>query len=107
MSSNPTESFQLANKAAGSYPFTLQLGGQYQLAAHATWSAGSLTLQQLMPDGVSYVSLFGMPSNATPNTYVATLAADGVLYYTLPPGSYQLVFATGSALSAAVTSVPY
>jgi hypothetical protein len=48
-----------------------------------------------MPDpAATAVDLFGQPSSATPNTWVASLAADGVLFYYLPPGSYNLVFAT-------------
>lgn len=100
------ESFQLANKAAATYPLTVLLGGYYQLAAKATWGGGSLKLQQIMPDLTTAVDLFGSPSSATPNTWVSTLAADGVLFYYLPPGAYNLVFATGSALYASLTRVP-
>lgn len=99
------DQFSLTNVAAGTYSFPL-LGGYYQLAAHATWSSGSLILNEVLPDGSSVFQLFGQASVAAPATNVNKLSADGVLYFYLPPGEYQLVFATGSALYAAITRIP-
>jgi len=99
------ESYQQKAVAAGTYGPILLDGGQYQLAVHAA-TYGTIGLQQLLPDGSTYFALFGKPSTATPATQVATLAADGVLYYDLPPGTYQVVAATGSVYSFAVTRVP-
>lgn len=99
-----TESFKVSG-APGTFPVIVDCGGYYQLSAHAaTW--GTLKLQQILPDGVTTFDLFGQPSNATPNTWVVSLAADGVLYYWLPPGTYNIVFAAGTVLSAALTRVP-
>lgn len=100
------ESFQVKGVAPGTYTFSLLLGGYYAMSAHATtW--GTLVLQMAMPDPApTFVSLFGQPSNATPQTNVANLAADGVLYFYLPPGTYQLVFAAGTVLYASVSQVP-
>lgn len=101
------ESYKVSNKAAATFGPILLEGGCYQLSAKATWGGGNLILQQLLPDATTYVTLFGQPSSATPNTWVGNLAADGVLTFpSLPPGTYQLVYATGTALYAALTRVP-
>ncbi len=101
------DGFQVSNQAAATFgPFRL-LGGRYQLSAKATWGGGNVILQQIMPDGTTAVTLFGQPSSATPNTWVGLLSADGVLtFLDLPPGSYQLVYATGTAGYFNLTMVP-
>ena len=102
------ESYKQSNVAAATFGPILLDGGCYQLAAKATWGGGNLILQQLLPDGVTYLTLWGKPqTSATPNTAVGSLTADGALIFeNLPPGSYQLVYATGTALYAALTRVP-
>lgn len=100
------ESYNLQNVDAATYGPIILTGGRYQLSAHATWGGGSLKLEQLLPDNTTYFALFGSPSSATPNTFVASLAADGVLYFDLPPGTYELVYATGTALYASLARVP-
>ena len=100
------ESYQVVNQAAATFgPFALE-GGLYQLSAKGTWGGGNLALQQAMPDGTTFVALYGQPSSATPSTFVASLTADGVLYFELPPGTYQLVYTTGTAGYFALTRVP-
>ena len=101
------EAYIVQNKAAATFgPFPLT-GGCYQLSAHATWGGGNVILQQIMPDGVTAVTLFGEPSDATPNTWVGLLAADGILtFHALPPGTYQLVYATGTAGYFSLARVP-
>lgn len=102
------ESYQVVNKAAATFgPFALE-GGCYQLSAHATWGGGNLILQEILPDGSTAITLFGEPqTGATPNTWVGSLLADGVVIFKyLPPGSYQLVYATGTALYASLVRVP-
>lgn len=101
------ENFKVSNKDAATFgPYYLD-GGAYRLSAKATWGGGNLILQQLLPDGATWFTLFGRPSTATPNTWVGLLAADGVLdFVSLPPGTYQLVYATGTALYASLTRVP-
>ena len=100
------ESYQQANVAAGTCGPIILEGGRYQLSAHATWGGGNLKLQQLLPDGSTYFSLFGQPSTATPTTWVGTLTADGVLYFDLPPGTYQVVVTTATASYFNLTRVP-
>jgi hypothetical protein len=74
--------------------FTL-LGGKYMLAANATWGGGSLTLSVLMPDGTTYV------------TAATALSADGVVVANLPPGTYELIIATATAVQGSLIRVPY
>lgn len=101
------EAYQQKNVAAGTYGPILIEGGTYQLAAKATWGGGNLALQQLLPDGTTYLALFGQPSSATPNTWVASLTADGVLTFSnLPPGTYQIVITTATASYVSLTRVP-
>lgn len=100
-----TESYKQSNVAAGTYGPIILEGGEYQLAVHAT-TYGTIGLQQMMPDGSTFVALFGQPNTATPTTWVATLAADGILSYNIPPGTYQVVAAAGSGYTFAVTRVP-
>ncbi len=102
------ESFKINNQAAGTFgPYSLD-GGVYQLSAHATWGGGNLILQQILPDGATALTLFGEPqTGATPATWVGSLLADGaVIFKYLPPGSYQLVSTTATAMYAALTRVP-
>ena len=63
------EAFNLSNKAAGTYPYSVQ-GGQYQLSAHAAWAGGSLTLKQALPDGSTFFPLY-----LKPDAYGATAPA--------------------------------
>lgn len=90
-----TEAFTQNFVAAGSSPvFTVQ-GGTYELAAHSgSWSAGNLTLNQLLPDGVTFF--------ATP----LTLTADGRIQGNLAPGQYKLVLTTTAQCNAALARVP-
>ena len=102
----PQESYKINNQGAGTYGPIILEGGQYQLAAHATWGGGNIALQQLLPDGTTFLALFGQPNSATPTTWAASLLADGTLTFNLPPGTYQLVVTTATALYAALTRVP-
>lgn len=96
-------------RAQESFPFTFTsasataafsvVGGRYQLAAHAaSWSSGSLDVQQLLPDNTTWATV---PPNA--GTHIA---ADGVQIYDLPPGQFRLSLATTAAAVAVLTRVP-
>ena len=61
--------------------------GNYALIA--TWTVGTVQLQALLPDGVTYV-----PVSAA---LAAPGAGSGYSYYQLPAGQYKLVFAGGVA----------
>jgi len=88
------EAFNIKNAAPGTYDFTLSQGGLYEFAAVATWGGGNVALNQLGPDGQTYLSI------AT-----ALLANGGAMYY-LPPGSYQFVVTTATAVYACVSRAP-
>lgn len=101
--SSRDESFKVTNGAAATHgPFFVQ-GGLYLLSAEATWGGGSLTLQQKLPNGAAFSTHILTPASVTP---AATLTANGVGLVYLAPGEVQLVFATGSALYAALTRIP-
>lgn len=100
------EAYNVSNQSAATFgPFVLQ-GGLYQLSAIGTWGGGNLILQQIGPDGTTAMTLFGQPSTATPATNVGSLLANGIVYFYLPPGAYQLVYATGTALFASLARIP-
>lgn len=102
-----TESYQQTNVAAGTFGPILLEGGDYRLSAHATWGGGNLIFQQLLPDGATFFTLFGRPSNATPNTWVGSLLADGVIdFLGLPAGTYQAVITTATGSSFNISRAP-
>lgn len=89
------EAFSNTFAAAGSSSAFALLGGKYQLAGHsAAWGGGSLKVDQLMPDGATWVAT------------ALTLAADGTSTTDLPPGQYRFTLATTTAANAVLTRVP-
>lgn len=90
-----TEGFSLTNVAAGTYTFTLQIGGLYQVSAHATWGGGNADLQIALPNGTTYLSM----GSATKFT------ADGFATIYLPQGSYQVVITTATASYWAIARI--
>ena len=71
-------------------------GGYYQLAAHsASWGGGNTTVDQLMPDGSTWVK-----------STVLILSADGVVKGYLPPGQYRLTLTTTTAANVALVRIP-
>ena len=101
------ESYNQKDVAAGTYGPILLDGGRYRLSAKSTWGGGNLVLQQLLPDGSTFFTLFGRPSDATPTTWVGSLLADGVVdFLDLPPGTYQVVITTAIANYFSLTRVP-
>lgn len=89
-----SESFRGEDKAAGTYgPYSVT-GGYYQRAAHSTWGGGSLSLKQLLPDNSTYLTLG------------TDLSADGVDYFYLPEGQYEIVITTATHTYFALTRVP-
>jgi len=72
-------------------------GGYYVAACVATFSAGSVDLQALGPDGSTWLAL-PVPAHFT----VAAIIAPGYL----PPGQYRFLVTTATAVFCNVTGVP-
>lgn len=71
-------------------------GGKYAVAAVATWGGGSAKLQTVGPDGTTTLSV----NSAT------DFSANGYAVVDLPPGQYQFVIATATAVAASVCRIP-
>lgn len=80
--------------SASTAAFTV-LGGRYAIAVNATWGGGSATLQALMPDGTTYV------------TVLTAFTGDGAAIVDLPPGTYKIAIATATAVQGFLIRVPY
>lgn len=82
---------------ASETPVTMTFGGgDYAMSVHAgTWNSGSVDLQIMLPDNVSFVTV--LP---------ATFAADGLkTIIGLPPGQYKVVITTTNDVYYAVERV--
>lgn len=92
------ESVQPFNNAAAgtSATFFLQ-GGRYVLEAAST-GTGTVTLNALASDGVTFVPVVPAVGSA--------LTASGTGIYDLPPGQYNVVVATLTANYITLTRVP-
>lgn len=67
--------------------------GNYGMTLHsAAWGTG-VTLQRLLPDGTTLVSI-------TP-----AIVADGMTYLQLPAGQYQLTFGTATGVSGMIEKI--
>ena len=89
---NQIEVVSYSNISATPATFTLR-GGQYGVTANATWGGGTLTLQRLAVDGVSYV------------TCLTAFTADGYASVNLPSGTYRLLVATATAIYVDVVAI--
>lgn len=88
-----TESVQFSNIAATTAAFRLK-GGKYAVAASATGS-GTMGLQMLSPDGVTFIAV-----------HTAFAAVTGFANVDLPAGQYKFVIAAFTAVYASISSVP-
>lgn len=96
---NITEAVLYSNIAASTAPFKLK-GGRYVLAASATFSGGSVSVQMLGPDAATWVT----PSNIAGSAN--TITAAGCQTVDLPPGQYRITIATATAVYASLASIP-
>lgn len=90
-----TESNIFQAASANTAAFTL-MGGVYSVAVIATWnSTGTVTLQQLGPDGTTWM------------TALTAISADGIAApVALPPGQYRLAIATATGVYATIARIP-
>jgi len=101
---NVTEAFSWDNVSATQASFTA-LGGKYLLGVHAAaWNTGSVGLEQLAHDGVTWVPVVGLTSDAANSI---TLAVDGTVLYDLPGGTYRMVVSAATGIYASLARVPY
>lgn len=90
---NFNDGFTFTDASADVGPYYV-LGGRYAFAASATWGGGSATIQVLMPDGTTYVSI------------AVALTADGSQLVDLAPGMYKIAIATATAVMGYFVRVP-
>lgn len=69
-------------------------GGLYQVSATATWGGGSAVLEQLGPDGATWL------------TVALAISVDGGGTYYLPPGQYRWTVATATGVYTSVCRTP-
>ena len=102
------EAFLISNQAAGSYPFRLDIGGRYMMTVHATFGGGTVKLQVLGPDGVTYLDVQGTFNNAGAEVdlVISTFSSDGTKVYDLAPGQYKFLVTTATAVYAAIARCP-
>jgi hypothetical protein len=84
-----------SNIAATTPPFFLK-GGDYMVAAIATFGGGSVELQALGPDQATFLSL---PT-------ALKLTANGMISGFLAPGQYKFVIVTATAVFCSVAGIP-
>jgi hypothetical protein len=89
---NSVENNAFANISATPAAFKLR-GGQYGVTVTATFGGGSVTLQRLSNDGITYV------------TCLTAFTAAGYASVNLPSGTYRLLVATATAIYADVVSI--
>jgi hypothetical protein len=82
-----------SNIAATTSNFQLQ-GGLYEIAVVATFGGGNVVLQQLGPDGSTYLPVH------------TALTANGVATANVPPGQYRVAITTATAVYVTVARVP-
>ena len=89
----PNVEVEVIAAAAGTFgPFSLS-GGMYQVAANGTWGGGSAILNQLGPDGYTYLSVS------------ASITADGGQTLFLPPGIYEVVTVTATGVIVDIAKI--
>ena len=86
------DSFSVSDVGPGTTTFSL-LGGKYGFLAVGTWGGGSIAFNALAVNGA-----------VAPVT--TTLMANGYASVDLPPGEYEFVITTATAVYASVTGIP-
>lgn len=89
------DSHSFSNISATTSAFTLK-GGNYLFCAVATFNSGTVKLETLGPDNSTYL----LPASGL------SLSANGCAQAYLPPGQYEVVIASATAVYASVAGVP-
>jgi hypothetical protein len=88
-----TDGYFASNINATPAPFILT-GGEYGIDLHATWNAGSVTLEKLAGDGSTYLAV------------LPAFTADSYATVYLPHGQYKLVIATATGVYVQIKRIP-
>ena len=88
-----TDQQTFSNISATTSPFTLK-GGCFGVTVSATWGGGSVDLKRLGPDGSTYISVLS-----------SAFSSNGYQTVNIPPGTYEVVIATATAVYVDITSV--
>lgn len=83
-----------SNSAAGTSAQKFWKGGKLFFYAEATWGGGNVKLQFISPHGTAI------------DVASSTISANGGLVFELPPGLYQAVGATASAIYCSAITIP-
>ena len=71
------------------------LGGRYAVGVTATFSAGNIAFNVLMPDGTTYIAA------------MTAFTAAGTAVVDLPPGSFEFVITTATNAQGFISRVPF
>lgn len=85
-----------SNAAAGTSPQFELRGGKYALDVAATGSAGTVVLNKLGPDGVTFIPVLPLTT---------ALTQTGSAIYDLSPGQYTVTVATLTAIFVSITEI--
>ena len=88
------EAFAFVDIAATTAPFYVTVGGIYGADYAATFGGGSITLEKRAADGVTYVPV------------ATAVTANGAQIVYLPPGWYEFVIVTATAVYIQLTRIP-
>lgn len=88
--------------------FNLPLGGRYAISVSATFGGGSVALQQLGPDGTTYLDIKDHFNNAgtAVELTIGSFASAGVFVLDLPAGTYKFTITTATAVYASIARIP-
>lgn len=102
------EAFKYDNISATTTSFGPILGGYYNVNVSATFGGGTVELQQLAEDGVTWLSI-KFPFNnagAEVDLVIGSFSANGMKPFILAPGQYRIAITTATAVFVSVTRCP-
>lgn len=102
------EAFKFDNISVSTLPFSLTLGGYYNVNVSATFGGGNVELQQLAEDSVTWLSLMFPFNNAgvEVDLVIGKFSANGMKPFILAPGTYRFTVTTATAVFASIARCP-
>jgi hypothetical protein len=103
------EAVKFDNISVTTGPFVLTLGGPYNACVNATFGGGTVELQVLGEDGVTWCSLYFWFNNAGAeiDLIIGKFLVAGMKPFILAPGTYRWAITTATAVFASVVRAPY